>query len=586
MSGGIRLDNAFSDLILPKRNHILMFFSLKKRVLDYFVVAFLAALIAVSLTQVSAIKEEFTILGVLHSTDGNEYRPVKMPFFGGPGRFIIKFRASKPHEITIYNCGGCVKWARIDNLIAYNTRMVCERRRTNCEGLKLNGSLSYGAEYVHTLEVNVEEIKNARSSTFKLFFVETGSYFIWGLTALLSSIMLSVVFCLALSGRKLSWALRRLILVVRENKVLVLLLTLSLFAQLMLLPLSKTGDLDHWIVWTENLVNKRDFNFITLDADYAYLKNAYMNKPPGAYLYPLALLRMLFGFNYVYFQYLVKVPAVFGHLLLGYAIWAILAEKTGDRKITFLGASLYLFNPAALIQAAVLGKSDFLSLALLVFALRNLNGGRFPFYYGLSVLCKQTPLFLLPWLLVQKRMFKQVFTAGVIVLLFCLPFIAYEPLTFFERLIKTHSNKRPLFLSWMRVVSRHGIKIHTFKEFFLGSYLLALFVIAYSVKAEAYRMGALVFGMFPLFSQVVYEQYLLWALPFFLLVFLLEKRASAIVVYTMVSLTCAITYESYNPLGHLLNPLTILLNLVLLSASIILIIHSLRQAGGTGTKTP
>jgi hypothetical protein len=540
------------------------------RVLEACIAVLLSLLIIVSLIQVYECKKEFTVLEALYSPNGEDFRRVNLPFFAGHGYFTINFKTNKKTLDIILFAKECVEYLCLDGEVVYTG--ICDRCM-HCSGLKVVSPIEGGAGDMHTIEV-----KTGGARLYSFFFIEGGeNEFHWRLTAFLSALALLAVLFLIFSGRSLSSGLRSICCGVQDNGTLILLLMVSLFIQLIILPAYRSSDIKNWTVWTENLIHKKDFDFTLLDADYTHMGSGYMNKPPGAHLYPLAVLRLLFGFNHIYLNYLVKMPAVFGHLLLGYVIWSILDEKTRNKKITVLGTALYLFNPGAIIQAAYLGKSDSLFIALLLFALRSIKGAGFPLYYGLSVVCKQSSLFLLPWLLIQKRMFRQVFTAGAIVVLLCLPFLVYNPLLFIDRLITTHIDKSPKHLSWIMVLPQYGINVKQL-DALIWFYILFLMIIAYAVKADAYTMGGIVFSLFIVFSKVVHEQYVLWGLPFLLLVFLLNDRTPALLAYLVSSFTCATMYETYHLLLTPLRDLSIiLLALTLLFSSMDLIVSSIRQ---------
>lgn len=539
----------------------------------------LVILLLFSLFQVYRHTKAFEVSGVLYSEDGEHFRPVDMPLFKDEGFLMINFTSDKQRINPYFYAIACVKEVRLNRGVIYSGPCVSGAEwRKVCEGLGF---------YPDTEKTNIMSVEIGKGVVDvgkrpNYFFVENeDNGVMWRILSFSLFAVLIVLGWMRLTGRDIRLEIGLVCNKILSNKSLVLLLAVSLTIQLLVSASGKSVDVDNWILWTENLIHKKDFNRTSISPDYYYIREvSYLNKPPGAYLYPFFILRLLFGFTSTYAQQLVKLPAILGNLLVGYAIWKILEGKKFEEKILVLATSLYLFNPGVILQGAYLGKHDSLTIALLLLAIKNIDKGRFSIYYGMSVVSKQFPLLILPWLLIQKKMFKKLFYSAMFAILLTLPFLIPDPLFLIERMITTHTEKLPLGISWMtNLVHIRPPDAILFSKIMLVIYFTAIILTAYRFKTDGFSNAALVYCLFLVFSKVVYEQYILWTMPFLLLVYFNRKMIAPLTAFVVASITCAVWFEYTSLLPKVaLNKWKILLAVAMIVSSITII----RASNGQG----
>jgi hypothetical protein len=251
-----------------------------------------------------------------------------------------------------------------------------------------------------------------------------------------------------------------------------------------------------------------------------------------------------------------------------------------DRRIPLIAAGLFVLNPGVLIQSAALGKHDSLAIGIILLALINIDGKRFSAYYGLSLLSKQMSLFVLPWMIIQRRMFGKTAVAGLIFILLMLPFMI-DPLLAMRQLLGTHTEKAPTLFSWMTILNALGVgDVVLVSNIFMAAYVLILTALAFTVVTDSITTGALAFSLFILFSKVVYEQYILWSLPFLIIVYFLRRQKTVLAAFVIGSISCAISYREYYKAvfrPDILDIWNILMGLTFLCASVSMIRSSLKQ---------
>lgn len=530
----------------------------------------LAIILTASIHHVYQNHQAFRVTDIQYSMNASEgwftpefsgegFRPANLPFFAGDGFFRIEFTSNKRFLDLVFYADDCVEQVYVEGIVLYSGDKCksCSHCKTG-----LGVSFHLDKKDTHTLAVKT---KDTGGGTY--FFVEhQQNAFIWRILALLSSIMLLVLLFKKIVGKNIPQEILSLLRRLSKNRAIVVIMILSVIARLIIMPAGGSNDITgHAIIYTENLVHKRDFDFTKLDRDYQYGPSRYMNKPPGL-LYLLALIRIVFGFTNVYNTYLLKFPALIGDLLVAYVIWSVLNRRLRDQRISILAASLYLFNPGVIAQTAYLGKPDSLGLGILMLAVKNIKRWKFPVYYSLSIVCKQFPLLFLPWLLFQKRMLKKMIIAAAITVLLVSPHLLHDHQLFIERLAEAHLGRHPQWLSWM--INLDGWEVQDINEVtrtFMRAYIILLIFLAFTLKTDEFTAGALIFSSFILFSQIVFEHYILWAIPFLLVTYFLKNKISALIAFLMASLSCAIHHQYHSLLGDILvKQWSILLAVVLL----------------------
>jgi hypothetical protein len=464
-------------------------------------------LLAFSAYKVYDHSRAFNVVQVSY-LDG-DYRPVNLPFIAGDGVFSVNFTTNRETLGLNFFARDCITWASLNGEVFLETDCTpC----AHCGGISGQGSFTAG-------EYNILALRVVNLGRLPYFFVENSDTgFIWRLTLILSVLGLTYSIILFAGGK--CWEdiippiKKRLV----RDKALYAMLLVALILQLTLAPhVQRSRDLENGMMQAENLLHKRDLNLARLDPDYkSYNEHEYMSKPPGAYLYFFTLLRLLFGFTHVYTQVLVKVPAILAHLLLGYLIWDMLEGRVRE-GIRPIFTAAYLFNPIVLMMVAGLGKHDPLPVALLILGLKCFDK-RFGLFFGLSLVTKQFAGFMTPWLLFRRKGVYHLLVAGLVFALMTSPFLLNDPVTFIDRLIRTHSEKDPKGISWMTGLEEWGIvDALALSKYFLLAYFMILFIVGWRVRLSGFEAVLFTYSLFIPFSKVVYEQYVYWTLPFLLL---------------------------------------------------------------------
>ncbi|MFH0863087.1 MAG: hypothetical protein V1875_08685 [Candidatus Altiarchaeota archaeon] len=502
--------------------------------LDNAMIALVAVIFATSVFLAYRHEQAFRITSVEYSRNGSPYRDAPMPFWGGDGTFIINYTTNRESIRLIFFANDCVQEIEIEG------KRVYEAECTHCKDCSgLGARMAVNPNTANTIKVKTKNLDDLPA-----FFIENAeSSLVARVSAISSFICLLGMIWIRSRGEMLREFLQKAFKALSTNRYMAAVIILSFAVQLTLaVSTTRSQDVQNWVVWTESLFHNGRLDLTSLHPDFRYIENLYMNKPPGAYLYPFAIIRALFGFSHVYLLYLTRLPPILGTLIAGYAIWDILRPIGG--KSAIIAASAYLLNPAVWVEAAVQGKHDALTIAFLLLAVKNLEKGRFPIYFGLSVLGKQFALFCLPWIIMGRRMLKPAVYAGTIFIILALPFLAYNPLLFIKRMIVTHTEDMPNRLSWMSTVgldaNNEGVLI---TKAFLALYFIMLMAGAHFIKTDEYRSTAIVYCLFILFSKTVQDQYFLWTLPFLLLAHFSHRRLILPAAYVVGSLSILFSFE-------------------------------------------
>jgi len=244
---------------------------------------------------------------------------------------------------------------------------------------------------------------------------------------------------------------------------------------------------------------------------------------PWAYL-PLCFdlyrgLQWLSGLTGWSFVILGKLPVVGADLLIGWLLYRGLRRRGHAAGRALLAAALYLFNPLVLYNGAFYGRFDALALAFLLLALEEYHGRIFAPAFALAISAKTFPLFVLPLLLCgrDRQSGRRLLLALVLVAVLALPSLVSDlPGLVAHQVYAREIGGR---LSWYTLlVQSHRLStqtIHTLAQCGLLLYPVATLTLRQTPR-DVKVAGAC--ALFLVFSSVVYEQYLLWALPFLIVV--------------------------------------------------------------------
>lgn len=308
------------------------------------------------------------------------------------------------------------------------------------------------------------------------------------------------------------------------------------------------------------------------------------------------------------FLVLGKLPIIAGDLACGWLIAAELRSRGRTDVVAAGGAALFLFNPLVLYNGAYYGRFDCLGCALLLVALRRLAALRsgsdraartaawaVGLWYALAVVMKSFPGFVLPGVLRRSgRDWRRVLTALVVVcLLVSLPYLG-SPYPYMHDIVAYDMAKPPQGLSWqyllLRVLSLDGTQ-------WFGGLMLVAFVIGTILLSRINRLWhytVLSLVLFLLCSRLVLEQYLIWPMPWMILI-VMQRRPLArttLAVYLVFTTIGMLENEFYHPLGRpspWLDPLLAVVNAGYLAVSVwVLIRHepAAPPASGGGALDP
>ena len=328
-------------------------------------------------------------------------------------------------------------------------------------------------------------------------------------------------------------------------------LLVALAIRLTLAPLTEGWDFNSFA--HEAALTWRGYNIYALDRSVFRL--------PWTY-FPLCLrlfaaLQGLAGATGWPFRVLGKLPTIAADLCIGYLIFAALRRRGERESIAVLGMALYLFNPLILLNGALLGRFDAIALALLLLSLEWYTTPFFAPLYGLAIAAKTFPIFMVPLLLLGRDRQRpwRVALALLFVPLLSLPYIVTTPRGVFKYLFYDVGSPWLGRLSWYYLIPG-GSTENTGAALAVGRVGTLLFPLALLLVARRplYVKAACTFVLFVALNRVVYEQYLVWSLPFLILVALRHRSRLAwglIALYTVAGmLENEQTWSPFDPRFH------------------------------------
>lgn len=302
----------------------------------------------------------------------------------------------------------------------------------------------------------------------------------------------------------------------RAVSPLAVVIVLGAIARCVLIPLSHGQD---FVVW--DLASSATLRGL----------NIYAHHPPypaGPYAYfPLWLyielpFQWLAQHTGIPFQVAGKLPIAAADLACALLI-AAAVRRCGRGEFVVAGAAAAFFlNPLVLYNSAYYGRFDSLGCALLLAALLGLTRrsiGSTAGYYALAVAAKTFPIFVLPTILRQAkgRWLAIVAALVLVVAVLCLPYLGSIHALYID-VLQYDATKLPQGLSWQRELLAH---LSHDQAKWLSYLLLICFGVAAVLLArvaDVWLSTALTLVAFLLASKVVLEQYLIWPLPFLIVV--------------------------------------------------------------------
>ncbi len=223
------------------------------------------------------------------------------------------------------------------------------------------------------------------------------------------------------------------------------------------------------------------------------------------------------------FRLLGKLPVIAADLAVAWLIFVALRRGLGARAAA-IGMSLYLFNPLALYNGAFYGRFDAIALAFMMLALVHYRGRLFAPAYALAISAKLFPLVTLPLLALGKdrQPSRRLALVGALTLLLALPEVVTNPGGLLSHLL---ADRRLLgWLSWYDIFpALHWLTSHqagTLARYGIVLYAPLLLLLA---RCSLYEKAAASIALYIVLNYTVFEQYLLWPLPFLIVVAFLKS---------------------------------------------------------------
>ena len=272
-------------------------------------------------------------------------------------------------------------------------------------------------------------------------------------------------------------------------------------------------------------------------------------------LHLLAALQWVAGVTGLPFRVLGKLPVVAADLGIGYLLFAALRRRGESESIAILGMALYLFNPLALLNGALLGRFDAIALVFLLLALEWYTTRLFAPFYGLAIAAKTFPIFLLPLLLLgrDRQKPRRLLLALLLVPLLSLPYVVTDPRGLLGYLFYDAHSRWLGRLSWYYLLPHAGSLSTALTVARVGTLLFPLTLLLV-VHRPLYVKAACTFVLFVALNRLVYEQYLVWSLPFLIVVGLRHRSRLALWLFALYTIAGMLeneqTWDAFDPRFH------------------------------------
>ncbi|MDQ6846302.1 MAG: glycosyltransferase 87 family protein [Candidatus Dormibacteraeota bacterium] len=325
-------------------------------------------------------------------------------------------------------------------------------------------------------------------------------------------------------------------------------LIVGLATRAVLVPITHGSDFTVW-----DLASRATLDGVNVYAHHpAYSGGPYPYFPLFLYVeLPMQWLALHTG---VSFTILGKLPIVAADLLATLLIVSELKSLDVGVRRQAIAAAVFFLNPLVLYNGAFYGRFDSVCVALLLVAFRAYRADRsttwrFSIWYALAIAAKTFPIFLLPWLVRHNRSAiarPLVAVAGVLFVVGA-PYIISSPASFRADLLYS-ADKLPGGLSWQVVL--HGLPAGL--QVGTGDVLLGVFVVAAVAIAlvdDLAMAAAATLVAFLLLSKQVIEQYLIWPLPFLIIVGAGRRSRAARLLIAEVTLAGMLVNAHFHPFG-------------------------------------
>jgi len=315
---------------------------------------------------------------------------------------------------------------------------------------------------------------------------------------------------------------------------LVLVLAAGIAVRVALVPITRGQDFEVWDLATTATLQGIDI--------YAH----HPTYPGGPYAYFPLFLYLELPFQWlaqhtgISFTVLGKVPILAGDIACALLLAGELRDRTASNRAVLLGTSLFFLNPLVLYNGAFYGRFDTVALALLLFAVRALRKRKRSagLWYGLAVAAKTFPVFVLPGIVRDargRRTWLAITLMGVLLVLSAPYLPSWRAMV--SDIVLYDAVKAPGALSWQTLfIGTASIEtLRLVSYVLLALYLVGAVLLARVLDLDLYILATLV--LFLVCSKVLLEQYLVWPMPWLVLVLWTAPRIRAATIALFVAVT-------------------------------------------------
>jgi hypothetical protein len=343
---------------------------------------------------------------------------------------------------------------------------------------------------------------------------------------------------------------------IRQHPGFAVLLAASAVVRVALLPWWHGQDFTVWSLASAATLRGQDI----------YAHHPHYPHGPFAYL-PLFLyvelpFRWLADVSGMSFTVLGKIPVVVADLAVTVLLYrAALQRGVSPRRAVWVAAAFAL-NPLVLYNGAIYGRFDSVACALLLACTTRMTRApadrRAPWWLGAAVAAKTFPAFVVPAVLVaapRRRRPLVILAVVAVAVVLCLPYLG-SLRAMLHDVVLYDSSKAPQGASWW-VLLNHWMRPRVASHWSLaGLVVMVLGAVAIALRVARRDLDLAVAATLVLFlacNKVVLEQYLVWPLPWLLLLTCSRVRRVAVASGTLAAVLSVLAFadiESFHPLGR------------------------------------
>lgn len=314
-------------------------------------------------------------------------------------------------------------------------------------------------------------------------------------------------------------------------------------------------DMTCFIGWSDSIFKEGIGNF--------YAGEGFHDYPPGYMyvLYIIGAIRNLFSIPDGKLLYvLIKLPAMICDILAGLLIYKI-AGKKFSKGVSTMIASLYFFNPAAILNCSLWGQVDSVYTLLILLMIYLISENKMIisyFVFAACILVKPQSFILTPVLIAgiienvflhdfsKEKFWKNLgFGLGAIAALFvlALPFGIGNVFEQYKLTLQSYQHCSVNAFNLWGAIGKNWADLITFDK--ILSYVFLAGIVAYSMylffkskhKSKYYFTGAILVFFTYMFSTKMHERYAFPAMVLLLAAFVLTGNKRSFVMYIAVTMS-------------------------------------------------